>query len=70
MGLFEYRCTKCNNIYKIWKHVKPEDDEARCNKCGGRGIEVLGISRLNFKGKGFYSTDYKDTEIALPQDDD
>lgn len=70
MGLFEYRCTKCDKIYKIWRHAKPEDPDDRCNKCGGRGIEILGLSKLDFKGSGFYSTDYKATEVALPSEDE
>ena len=70
MPLFEYRCRKCENVYKIWKHVQPEEDECLCNKCGGRGIQVLGISRFDFRGEGFYETDYKNSEVALPSEDE
>ena len=70
MPIFEYRCRKCENVYKIWKHVMPTGEESRCNKCGGPGIEVLGIAYVNFKGSGFYETDYKNNEVALPAEDD
>jgi predicted nucleic acid-binding Zn ribbon protein len=48
----------------------PEPHESRCNKCGGPGIEVLGISSIQFKGSGFYTTDYKSSEVALPSEDE
>ena len=70
MPLYEFRCRKCENVYKIWKHTFPTDEESCCNKCGGPGIEVLGIATIKFKGKGFYETDYKKSEVALPSEDD
>jgi putative FmdB family regulatory protein len=70
MGLYEYRCRKCENVYKIWKHVMPTENEALCNKCGGKGIEVLGVAYVDFRGSGFYENDYKNKEVALPSEDD
>lgn len=70
MPLFEYRCRRCENVYKIWKHIKPEGEDALCNKCGGKGIQVLNVAYIDFKGTGFHETDYKKTEVALPAEDE
>lgn len=70
MGVYEYRCRKCENVYRIWKHSKPSQSQSLCNKCGGVGIEVLGIASFQLKGEGFYENDYKNSEVALPAEDD
>jgi putative FmdB family regulatory protein len=68
--LFEYSCNKCENVYKIWKHRKPKPENCLCNECGGEGTQILNIAYVNFKGTGFYETDYKNNEIALPAEDE
>jgi putative FmdB family regulatory protein len=70
MPLFEWKCNKCGNVYKIWKHRKPEPDKCHCNKCGGEGTQVLNVAYVSFGGSGFYETDYRKSEIALPSEDE
>jgi putative FmdB family regulatory protein len=70
MPLFEYRCTKCGLVYQLWKNVPPTPEGAKCRVCGGPGVQVLGAAKLNFKGSGWYKTDYANKEIGLPSDDD
>jgi putative FmdB family regulatory protein len=69
MGLFEYKCERCGNVFKIWKHVMPVDGEHNCNKCGNNGKPVFAASLIQFRGDGWYVNDYKKPEVALPQED-
>ena len=70
MGCFEYKCNKCENVYRIWKHNKPTASQSLCNKCGSSGTPVLGVAHFDFKGGGFYENDYKKGEVALPAEDE
>jgi putative FmdB family regulatory protein len=72
MGLFEYKCDKCANVFKIWKHVQPHEGEHDCNKCGGKGTPVWAASMLQFKGDGWYVNDSKSvaerSKALVPED--
>ena len=68
MGLFEYWCDECKKPYKMWKHIEP-DPIPSCPHCGTKGKRSLG-ALLQFKGTGFYETDYKNSEVALPSEDE
>jgi putative FmdB family regulatory protein len=76
MGLFEYKCPKCGEPFKIWKHVQPADGEHNCKKCHTAGEPVWAASVLQFKGDGWYVNDYKKktaetTEVGFaPESDD
>jgi putative FmdB family regulatory protein len=57
LPLYEYRCLKCNrNIEKIENvngpHLK------KCPHCGGKVESVLSAPAIQFKGSGWYVTDY------------
>jgi len=58
MPLFVYKC-ECEKIFEeIYLPWQPQEIE--CPKCGSKKVEKqLGAPNLRFKGKGFYSTDYK-----------
>ena len=57
MPLYEYECTKC--------HKKTEKIESvagphlkKCPHCGGKVERVLAAPAIQFKGAGWYVTDY------------
>ncbi len=57
MPLFEYQCRKCGaRVEKIEKYSAPS--RARCEKCGGTIERLLSSPAIQFKGSGWYITDY------------
>ena len=57
MPLYEYRCNKCGeHVEKIQKFSDPP--LAKCEKCGGRLERLISSSAIQFKGSGWYVTDY------------
>ncbi|MGA8185980.1 MAG: FmdB family zinc ribbon protein [Terriglobia bacterium] len=57
MPLYEYRCEKCGSrIEKIQKFSDPP--LATCEKCGGDLTRLLSAPAIQFKGTGWYVTDY------------
>ena len=57
MPLYEYKCTKCNSIFEIIQKVNDEPLKL-CIKCGGPVIKIISPPTLQFKGNGWYITDY------------
>lgn len=57
MPLFEYQCQKCGvKIEKIQKFSAPTF--AKCETCGGKIERLLSSPAIQFKGTGWYITDY------------
>ena len=57
MPLYEYKCEACGNRFeKIVKFSDPPLDT--CPKCGGRVEKLLSSPAFQFKGSGWYITDY------------
>jgi putative FmdB family regulatory protein len=57
MPLYEYQCEKCGNRFeKIQKFSDPL--ETTCPKCGGVVHKLASSPAIQFKGSGFYITDY------------
>jgi putative FmdB family regulatory protein len=57
MPIFEYQCTKCNDRTEvIQKFTDPP--YAACPKCGGEVRKLASAPAIQFKGSGFYKTDY------------
>jgi putative FmdB family regulatory protein len=64
LPLYEYRCAKGHRFEKIEPiTAKPVQ---KCPKCGARAERLLGAPALQFKGSGWYVTDYagKTAEIS------
>jgi len=58
MPLYEYKCTKCGYATEVIQKVNDEP-LSKCIKCGGLVKRVLSAPALQFKGSGWYITDYK-----------
>jgi putative FmdB family regulatory protein len=55
--LYEYECKKCHNKFElIEKFSAPETH--KCPKCGGKGERQAAAPAIQFKGSGWYVTDY------------
>jgi len=57
MPLYEYQCTKCGHRFE--KIQKYSDKMVRkCPDCGGRVEQMISAPAVQFKGSGWYVTDY------------
>jgi putative FmdB family regulatory protein len=60
MPLYEYLCKKCGHRFE--KIRKFSDKQLRkCPECGGVIEQTVTAPSVQFKGSGFYQTDYKKT---------
>jgi putative FmdB family regulatory protein len=58
LPLYEYKCEKCGNQFeKIEKHSAPTTQ--KCPKCGAKAQRMISAAGIQFKGSGWYVTDYK-----------
>lgn len=57
MPLYEYRCTGCGERVEILQHVG-DAPLAACARCGGTMEKLLSAPALQFRGSGWYVTDY------------
>ena len=58
MPLYEYQCEECGERFeRIRKFSDPPLDEP-CPKCGGPIKKLISSPAIQFKGKGWYVTDY------------
>src|SRR3954464_15211844 len=69
MPLYEYHCDACGHRFeKIQKFSDPLVDT--CPKCGGTVHKLMSSPAIQFKGSGFYITDYaKKDHIAAAKAD-
>ena len=57
MPIYEYKCQDCHKRFeKIQKISDPPCK--KCPSCGGKLKKLISTSAIQFKGKGFYITDY------------
>ncbi|MBI4486502.1 MAG: zinc ribbon domain-containing protein [Acidobacteria bacterium] len=57
MPLYEYQCDACGHRFeKIQKFSDAREDT--CPKCGGIVRKLISSPAIQFKGSGFYITDY------------
>src|SRR5215813_10495844 len=57
MPLYEYRCKKCGHRFeRIQKFSDPP--VKKCPECGGKVEQLLSAPAIQFKGAGWYVTDY------------
>jgi len=57
MPLYEYKCLACGSSFEVLQKVN-EPRLKKCHKCGGQLKKVLSPPAIQFKGSGWYITDY------------
>ncbi len=58
MPLYEYECDNCGQRFEVIQKFS-DAPPAVCRKCGGGPVQkLLSSPAIQFKGSGFYLTDY------------
>ena len=77
MPIYEFRCKKCGHEIEVFQKLS-DKPPARCKKCGGRLEKLISQAAFQFKGAGWYVTDYArkgsvaekvEKELAAPESD-
>jgi putative FmdB family regulatory protein len=68
MPIYEYECRKCKAHTEAFQKVS-DKPLTKCPKCGGRLEKLISSPAIQFKGSGWYVTDYagkatKDSETS------
>src|SRR5882724_2119044 len=81
MPIYEFECRKCKAKLEVFQKMS-DKHPVKCKKCGGRLEKLVSASAIQFKGSGWYVTDYagngrkaaekaeKDTATASSASDD
>jgi putative FmdB family regulatory protein len=57
LPLYEYKCVKCGHRFEKIESVSASTAK-KCPKCGGKAERLLSAPAIQFKGSGWYVTDY------------
>jgi putative FmdB family regulatory protein len=55
--IYEYRCTKCGHRFEAIQKVN-DPPLSKCEKCKGKAERLISSPAIQFKGSGWYITDY------------
>jgi putative FmdB family regulatory protein len=58
MPIYEYRCLKCGKTFEALQRISA-GPISKCIYCHGKTKKIVSLSSFQFKGKGWYITDYK-----------
>ena len=65
MPLYEYRCERCGKHFDVLQKFSDEPLKIH-EECGGAAERVLSPPALQFKGSGWYVTDYAKSGSSSP----
>jgi putative FmdB family regulatory protein len=57
MPIYEYECRKCKAHMEVFQKVS-DKPPSKCRKCGGKLERKISAPAIQFKGSGWYVTDY------------
>ena len=57
MPIYEFECRKCKAKLEVLQKMS-DKSPVKCRKCGGRLEKLVSQSAIQFKGSGWYVTDY------------
>lgn len=57
MPLYEYQCQSCQHRFEVIQKYSDAPVEI-CRACGGPVVKLISSPAIQFKGSGFYITDY------------
>jgi putative FmdB family regulatory protein len=56
--LYEYQCKKCKHVFEKIHQSYSDPRVKKCPKCSGPVEQLLSAPAVQFKGSGWYVTDY------------
>lgn len=57
MPIYEYECRKCKAHLEVFQKMS-DKPPVKCRKCGGKLERQVSAPAIQFKGSGWYVTDY------------
>jgi putative FmdB family regulatory protein len=57
MPIYEFECRKCKAHIEVFQKMS-DKSPTKCRKCGGRLERLASAPAIQFKGSGWYVTDY------------
>jgi putative FmdB family regulatory protein len=57
MPLYDYKCHQCGKVFEVRQKFADEILKVH-DQCGGELERLISVPALQFKGKGWYVTDY------------
>ena len=66
MPLYEYECINCKERVEIIQRVS-DPPQPHCAKCGSEMKKLFSSPAIQFKGSGFYKTDYASSSSSKPE---
>jgi putative FmdB family regulatory protein len=57
MPLYEYKCDHCDEVFEVMQKFS-DAPLATHDKCGGPVRRMISVPAIQFKGTGWYITDY------------
>lgn len=66
MPLYEYECRQCRRTYEKIQKFSDSPDEI-CEACGGTVARLISAPAFQFKGSGWYVTDYARKQSNAPE---
>jgi putative FmdB family regulatory protein len=67
MPIHEYKCKKCGSRTEALQKLR-DKPLRKCQKCGGALDRLISSPSIQFKGSGFYITDYAKKNIPAKED--
>ena len=61
MPIYEYECKKCKAHIEVFQKVS-DKPPSKCRNCGGKLERKISAPAIQFKGSGWYVTDYRTTK--------
>lgn len=66
MPIYEYQCRQCNERQEIIQNFS-DAPLTECPRCGGEMKKLISSPAIQFKGSGFYKTDYASSSSKPPE---
>ena len=57
MPIYEYECKKCGHLFEVIQKIS-DGPIKKCEKCKGKVERLISSPAIQFKGSGWYVTDY------------
>jgi putative FmdB family regulatory protein len=67
MPIHEYKCKACGGRTEALQKLRDKPIQ-KCPKCGGPLIKLISSPAIQFKGSGFYITDYAHKNIPTKEE--